>query len=503
MTTEHNTAKLPPKIMPQPPDHSPRLRRVFGGSMLLAGTITGIGLELHSDDSVFDHRIDYSIGADATPSDAAARAFDTVRDIGVPLGWGAIGIAGANMLYAGFNKKEAARQKFAYNTQGSSPTKKFIQFASASQILGITLLGCSVDIANGVGGAQKEALDALLEDVPANTKLVTNTQYPELATTPTIIPEAYQSIVETKEANPKKYENVDVVPITWTWPSVIREKDAGSEGGEEDRSKKILAVVMALPPEQTGLPESDEDCTTIAVNASKSLGNPGDKIYASGHTLVIKDPLDSSGASTNPIAMNTDDFSRCFSGLNPKLGIVLPSMIALRGTENDLNKFIHDSKLGQLDSPTSPTKISTVGDFIRESDTTSKNNSNGLIIFYAGSVSMMVGALLAAKAKSELVKARGVNSRIVAAGGSNRDLSRIAYLRGLREAITSTAYSVPVVAALDYSIAAQTPGATGIAPSAGTYLTALGVAAGISLAATRVVVPGEIHKLNPVARGSQ
>lgn len=469
-----------------------KIAGVITGAAIAGVSATGVYLESVNDSRMpnLTQRVDFGVGDKAEPSDDMANMFDDGMNYlalggGIVLaGWGVRGIRRS------VSDKEAALTELAKKGLTGSKARKALA-AGGIAVLSSTIFGVSHDVGKAVGGAQVAALGAIIDEdeFPRDTALLSKSGNPELATTPSVPNESVAKIFEAKERIDSK---VDIVPIYYTWESAIREKDK-SDGSD----KKILTVVMGLPSDVTDLPQTKESdrCETTFINAAPVLGNIGDKVTLAGNEYVIHGHLDGSGPNTVPIAMNFEDYAKCFTGNEDQPF----HMLALRGDEADVAKLIKESGVVEDNE----LKKSTIQDFFDETDRTSKNNSNGLVLTFLSISAIASAAALGYKAKSNLSNERGVNSMLLAQGLPRRDINRINKIRADREALWSTFASMPLVAVADYSTVVSTPGAVDVAPSPTTFLVVLAATTGIGRLANLVIAPSELHKLNPAKRGVQ
>lgn len=468
-----------------------RAARLTAGSAL--AVTAGLGVWSVANDTVdaLKNRISFGIDSDAAPSDDFANLYDAAISGAAIIGATALVKTGGRQIRIGLSPRQQALAKIAYEGRSGGRVKKAAA-ASALPVIAASLIGYAGDIGNAVGGAQADAVGALVKGFPGDTIILSNSGAPELATTP-ILPTSVVEKLATQKKNGKY--SVDVIPIRYSWDSAIREKDKKNASAAE--APKILSAVMSFPPEITGLRNADTQCKNIPVNAAAALGNIGDKFSMAGSTFTIAGSLTNSGPNVIPIAMNNDSYARCFGG-NPDQPY---NLVALRGDTTEVNRFLADSKVLNANSTTQHVKKSTLDDFIHETDRTSKNNANGIILIFAGAVSLAMAGMLAYKTKADFANNRTVNSMLSAGGMSNRDITRISTLRASREATLASLYAMPIVTGVDYLTAIGTPGAVNVAPNVGTFLTVLGVTKVIGRIATSAIAPIEMRKLTPTQRG--
>lgn len=474
-----------------------RVAQGAAGLSLLGVTAAGANAYFNNpDNDFFDKKVDFKVGAEASPSDDMAEMFDDGMDALAVGGGAVLAYGGLQNIKRAVRRKDRALYELAVEGLPGNKARKVVA-AGAIATLGATIFGVSHDIGRAVGGAQTSALEAIAneDDFPRDTKIISKGGTPELATTPNVPNEVLGKLFETKE---KIDSDVDVIPMYYSWENVIREKDKNEEGS----SKKILSVVMGLPPEVTDLPETKSDdkdlCKATPINAAPVLGNIGDKIIMAGGTYVIKGHLDGSGPNTVPIAMNTADYARCFTGNETQQF----NLVALRGEDADVEKLIKESDITGVDKVgTETVRESTMQDFFDETERTSKNNSNGLVLTFLAISAAASAAAIGYKAKDEMTRNRATNSMLLAQGVSRRNLMEIADIKSDRQAFWSTIASMPLVAAADYSTVASTPGAVEVAPSAATALVVLAATTAIGRVSNRVVAPNKLHELNPAQRG--
>lgn len=469
-----------------------RVGRFIGGSLLASTAAFGMYHVYENGVGELDDRINFAIGADAQPSDDLANAFDGAVDGATILGAGVLLGTGLRQGYLALKPRANAINEIAFKGRPGNAIKRAVT-ASTLATFGGMIFGFSANIGDAVGGSQVDALRPLVADFKADTPILTNSGKPELATTPILSNQVVAKLFEVKELG---NFDVDIVPIRYSWESVIRQKDIKNDQKE---APKILSVVMSLPSEITDLKDADETCEDIPINASPTLGKIGEKVEMAGTTFEIKGHLDGSGPNVVPIAMNNESYAKCFSA-NPDQPY---NLIALRGDKTEIKKFMDETKLLQSDEASERVYESTLNDFIIETDRTSKNNSNGLILVFAAVSSIATAGALAYKAKSEFANNRDVNSMFAASGMTNKQIKQIALIRSDREALLSSIYAMPLVIGVDYMTAIGTPGAENVSPNALTFLAVLGVSTAIGRIATEISAPSEVHKLNPAARGNQ
>ncbi len=469
------------------------IRGVVGLGLAAAPAFIGYqALTHHDTPDALRYRLNIEVGADAKPSDDLARYFDYAMGGAAVFGGLVLVGAGIRQAHSALSPRHRAVANLAYKGKPGNGLRKALA-TSAIPVFSGTIFGFAADIGNAVGGSQVDALRPLVAALPEDTTMLSNSGKPELATTPILSNTVVENLFATKEQG--GYEGVDIIPIRYSWESVTRDSDNQGDG----TAPKILSVVMSLPREITGLPDEDPQCKTIPVNAASALGKPGDKIHMAGATFTIAGELDGSGPNIVPIAMNDTAYARCFAS-NPEQPY---NLVALRGKPEIVARFLKAAKVLNTDDTTKRVKKSTLRDFLSETDQTSKNNSNGLIFVFAIGAAAAAAGSLAYKVKADFANNRSTNSMLAAGGLSNKAINQIAKNRADREALLSSVYAMPLVAAMDLSTALSTPGAVNVAPNALTYLTVLGVLTAVGRAATAIVAPSEIHKLNPARRGTQ
>ena len=484
-------------------DSLPSLHQSFGmraakftlGLTLVGGASLLIGHEIAGDDSFLKTRINFGIDDLAQPSDDSAQWFRNLMNGSALVGGGALMAMGANISRGAINPRHGAIRKIAFTDRPGGP-KKRAAAVSAIPVISAMMFGFSANIGDAVGGAQASALKPLVNGIPEHTVLISNSGNPELATTPVVANSTVTALFQAKEG--VRYKDINLVPMRYSWESAVREKDSGSD---KTISPKILSVVMSLPAEMTGLPQTDETCSQIPINAAPALGKIGDKIFMAGKKFVIAGHLDGSGPNTVPIAKNNETYAQCFVG-NPDQPYNLVAIIAPKDKQNLVDQYIQDSGILNGNDGSVP-KTSKLIDFIRETDRTSQNNSSGIIVIFAAAASIAAAGAIAFKTRGDLANSRPVNSMLSASGISNRDLKKIALAKADREALLASIYAMPLVAGMDYATAISTPGATGVAPNILTFLTVLGASTAVGRIATAAVMPSEVHKLNPARRGNQ
>lgn len=465
-----------------------------GSGLLLAAAAAGTGwAAAHDGAEKLTDRIDFGVGADASPSDDFAKLYDLAMDGFAVLGGAALVKVGGRQVRIALDPKQQALEKMAYHGRRGGSLKKAAA-ASALPVIAASMFGYSADIGDAVGGSQVDAVNALTHDFSPDTTILSNSGKPELATTP-ILANSVVAQLATQKATGTY--GVDIIPMRYSWDSAIREKDA--KNASSDAAPKILSAVMSFPTEVAGVKDADEKCQEIPVNAAVALGHVGDKFSMAGSTFTIKGTLNNSGPNVIPVAMTNDSYARCFAS-NPDQPY---NLVALRGDKTEVNRFLSDS--GVLKSATASQRVrqSTLGDFIHETDRTSKNNSNGIILIFAGAVGLAAAGMLAYKTKADFANNRAVNSMLSAGGMSNKDITRISTIRTGREALLSSLYAMPVVAGIDYVTALGTPGAANVAPNVATFLAVLGFSKVVGRIATTTIAPSEMHKLTPSQRGTQ
>lgn len=476
------------QLVPQPIGR--RLARGFAGAALAGGAAFASCYAITHDGSPFDPRIDFGVSSEAQPSDDLARLFDGIVDGSAVLGGLVLAGVGARNVRAALSPQRDAIRQIAYQGRPGGRARKTVA-VSALPVFSAMTFGFSANIGDAVGGSQLDALRPLVRDIPESSVLLSNSGKPELATTPILSNELVHRLFQAKELG--DYTGIDLIPLRYSWESAVRGKDLSADSSTK---AKILTVVMSLPPELTGLPETGSDCELVPVNAAPALGDIGDTIHMAGKTFKIAGHLDGSGPNVVPIAMNNDAYAQCFAA-NAEQPY---NLVAVRGDDETVNKFLEDA--GVQDAK-SEIKTSTLKDFMEETDRTSKNNSNGLILIFAAAASIAAAGALVHKTRADFANNRAVNSMLSAGGLSNKAINKIAQQRSDREAILASLYAMPLIAGMDWSTALSTPGATNVAPNVLTYFTVLGVSTAIGRAATATIAPSEIHKLNPARRGTQ
>ncbi len=471
-----------------------RVVRGAAGSMLTLTAALGMYQATKHSAEILSDRLKFNIDDEATPSDDFAELYKGAMDGVAILGGVALANMGIRRIRIAISPSEGALNNLA--VQGKSGGKLKTVTASGLTVLATGMFGFSGDIGNGVGGAQANALSALTEGFPPDTTILSNSGKPELATTPIL---SNQTIEKLAELHATGRYDVNMIPIRYSWDSAIREKD--SKNATPGKEPKILSVAMSFPAEVAGIPDADKTCNEVPVRAASALGQAGDKFSMAGSNFIIKDTLNNSGPNTVPIIMTNDSYARCFAS-NPEQPY---NLLALNGNKSEeIDRFLKDSDiLSSTTNINSRVRKSTLADFIHETDRTSKNNSNGIILIFAGAVAMAAAGMLANKAKADFANNRSTNSMLSANGMSNKDIARISYIRSSREAALAALYATPFVVAMDYVTATGTPGAVNIAPNILTFLTMYGFAAGVGRLALGAVAPSEIRKLNPAQRGMQ
>ena len=473
-----------------------RVGRGAAGGLMIGAAAFGIYNVMDSDaehnreiTSHLNNKIDFKTGSDAEPSDDMANMFDDGMDA-LAIGGGVVlGGLGARQVRRAISTKEQARSELAIDGRPGGYIRKTVAVGAVAT-LGATIFGVSHDVGRAVGKAQISALEAIVneDDFPRDMTMLSKSGSPELATTPSVPSETMAKLFEAKER--LDIEGVDIVPIYYSWESAIREKDK-----DHGSDKKILTVVMGLPSDVTGLPETKENkCDATPINAAPVLGDIGDKLTLAGDTYVIKGHLDGSGPNTVPIAMNFEDYAKCFTGNQDQPF----NLVALRGDKQKVKELIDEAGVVQKDGM----RESTIQQFFDETERTSKNNSNGLVLTFLAISAIASGAALGYKAKSDMANNRDINSMLLAQGVPRRSIKRIADIKSDREALWSSVASMPLITAADYSTVISTPGAVEVSPSATTFLVVLAATTGIGRLANAAVGPVEMHKLNPTKRGA-
>ncbi len=447
------------------------------GNLALGAFYSGVGLTtgymVGTGSGILTDRFALT-STDAQPSNLFSDVFEGVVKGSTVVGAAYAVTIGAQKIHETFNTAAAAKAEIAAKDRPRhSPLQKI--GASVLSITAAGLFGLSIDSAAGLSSSQVDASNMLKETIGNNAYIVTNSPYPQLATTNYVAPEVLGRLVDysqTEEAK-SQYSNVSFIPVHYSWQNIRK------NGAPKDAL--VPALLFSMPAETLGMPDANSNCSYVPVAVAEEFGLKKDDTFEmEGVKLTVVDTIkNSAGANLLPVTTTNTSANECIAN-NP---ISPYNLLLVKGDVGEIKNILEKIR-ADATNPSERTYLLPLDNFFANTAQAGKNNVNGTVLPFLAMSALFAGAAIAGKRKTELAIQEGQLRYLLNSNFRVKDIRSIGQKRACMDTLTSTVAGLALTVGLDYTINAGLPGAQ-IGPNGTTGLAILGIMGGINYAATR------------------